>query len=116
MAGTVTLFKSETAQQVWMENYCQRCWHLPVGCPILDRALASGRKPKEWVRNPRPAQALMQNAYACKEFAIQPPVSRRGPQQFEDVPMFDVDTSMPVHLVPVEGWPDRPPGKGVDHA
>lgn len=108
------LFSSNTKQEVWLEHWCRRCWK-ESDCPIKERALRTERKPKEWTRNAR--DGLMKDQYKCGEFQAQPPlVRRKGAQQFEDVPMFDVDPATPVHLVPVEGWPDKPPPKGVDHA
>jgi hypothetical protein len=109
----MTLFKTPTAQDVWIEHHCLRCYRMAGGfspdddipCPILDKALTSGRKPPEWDRNQR-AQ-LMQDAYRCNEFRTTPP--RTKPKQYEDVPMFDVGAPVDhIHYVPVEGWPDDP--------
>jgi hypothetical protein len=117
----MTLFKNPTAQDVWVEHHCMRCYRLAGGfgpddeipCPILERALRTDRKPKEWTRNQR-AQ-LMQDAYRCNEYRTTPP--RTKTKHFEDVSMFGDDTPYRVDVgyVPVEGWPEKPT-KGVDHA
>jgi hypothetical protein len=107
----MTLFKNPTAQAVWLENWCERCWR--DQCPILERGLRTDRKPKEWDRNPR--TDLMAKAYRCNEFRTKPPRAARQ-QQFEDVPMFDVDET-DARYVPVDNWPERPSTrKDVDHA
>jgi hypothetical protein len=72
-----------------MQSWCDRCHYGRVGCPILIKALDSGRKPVEWDRNPR-KNALMQETIKCNKFTTQPP--RAGVKRVvnEDVPMFDV--------------------------
>ncbi len=51
------LWKSSTAQDIWIEHNCDPCYRTAARtgqpCPILMRALTSGRKPVEWDRNPR---------------------------------------------------------------
>jgi hypothetical protein len=111
----MTLFKTPTHRAVWMGKWCDQCWRKTVDCPILEKALRTDRKPPEWTRNPR-AQ-LMQDSIKCAEFATRPPlVKRKGAQQFEDVPMFDVEP-VDIGYVPVEGWPEKPrKDKGGEHA
>jgi hypothetical protein len=116
----MTLFKNPTVEAVWKDHWCARCWRDETECPILEKALRLQRKPKEWDRNARPQ--LMQQSYRCNEYRTTAPRKPRV-QQFEDVPMFDLedgenlDASKPLY-VPVEGWPtdDRKGGKDVDHA
>jgi hypothetical protein len=115
----MTLFKTPTARDVWLGANCDRCYrHIGdrYDCPILEKALRTDRKPVEWTRNPR-AQ-LMQDSIKCGEFATRPPlVKRKGEQQFEDVPMFDVEPVVDINYVPVEGWPEKPrKDRGGEHA
>lgn len=105
----MTIFKTETQQGVWIEQWCVRCYRTRNGvtvCPILDKALSTGRKPPEWIRKQR-AQTI-ENMIKCTQFGTKPPVARRG-KQYEDVPMFDVNEldCSPTRLVPVPGWPDH---------
>jgi hypothetical protein len=112
----MTLFKSEVAQDIWLDHYCHRCYR-DNDCSIKAKALSSGRKPREWDRNSR--STLMQDAYKCNEFRRTPPRSKQS-KHFEDVPMFDVgDMGIEegeVKMVPVKGWPDRPRKGETDHA
>jgi hypothetical protein len=113
----MTLFRTPTARDIWVDANCGRCWRDPNGCPILEKALRTDRKPVEWTRNPR-AQ-LMQDSIKCSEFATRPPlVKRKGEQQFEDVPLFEVTPyAVDVGYVPAEGWPEKPrKEKGGEHA
>ena len=138
----MTLWKTATAQNIWLENWCCQCYrmktpcaecatpeqcraaqyncgHLELkqpGCPILDRALRTRRKPVEWDRNTA-RNRLIQAAYRCNEFHDHPPrVKSKG---FVDVPMIDMD-DLPgppwVTYVPIDGdWPEKPT-KDTDHA
>jgi hypothetical protein len=124
----VTLFPTDTARAIWTGHWCERCFQPAeaelrlhgkgTGCPILARALASDRKPKEWDRNTR-AQT-MSAAYGCNAFLAKPAVvRRRGTVPDETLPMFEVEPADGRPLVPVDGWPDyraQGKGKGVDHA
>lgn len=108
----MTLFKTSTAQSIWIEHHCDRCWRQD-GCRILERAIRTDRKPAQWERNSR--ASLMQDAYKCSEFSHIPTRPKRE-QQFEDVPMFDVEPT-DAQYVPVPGWPERAPKqKEGDHA
>jgi hypothetical protein len=136
----MTLWKSKTAKNVWLENWCCLCYrmktpctdcttpeecrqanyncgHLELkdpGCPILARANRIDRKPVQWDRN-MSADHLMKAAYRCNEFRKDPP--RAKPKGFVDVPMFDIGAPVDhIHYVPVEGWPDDPKHKDTDHA
>jgi hypothetical protein len=88
----MTLFKNETHQDIWIEHHCERCARNP-GCPIVLRAIRTGRKPKEWDRNPR-KNALMQDSIKCTMECRVLPITKRVVN--EDVPMFDV--SAPVNM------------------
>lgn len=119
------LFKTEVAQSIWLEKWCDTCFErheaarrlqgLDTQCPILKRALRQGRKtpPPEWERNPR--SKTMDTVFKCTEYKAKPDVARRDSVD-EDVPMFDVETTDEVLFVPVEGWPDAPTKRGTDHA
>lgn len=116
----MTLFRTETPRGVWIEQHCVRCWRgkdagdpARPQCPILTKAIRTDRKPVEWQRNPR--ANTIAGMYKCDEFSTEPPRVKRQEQQFEDVPMFEVE-SVDVGFVPVEGWPERPgTAKEVDH-
>lgn len=111
----MTLFKTPTAQDVWLQMNCDRCYR-HRDCTILERALNQDRKPKEWQRNTS-RNVLMQNAYKCEEYRTSRPRPTRV-KQFEDVSMFGDDTPYRVDVgyVPVDGdWPEKP-GKETDHA
>ena len=84
----MSLFNNLTHQEIWIEHHCHQCWRNP-GCPILGRALRTGRKPVEWKRNVR-KNALMQDSMKCNEETQQPPSVKRT-KAFDDVPMFDVE-------------------------
>ena len=110
-------FKSKLAQEVWTEHWCVRCYRDQNDCPILQKALRTNKKPKEWERNAR--AETMAKAVTCTAFSRKPPLFAKR-QVFEDVSMFDdeaLQTDGEVGFVPVEGWPDRPKAKkDVDHA
>lgn len=101
----LSLFKDDTAQDIWIEANCvvRKCYRQPT-CPILARALARDRKPREWDRNSR--ATTMASVYRCNAFGEKAPkpVVRKD---FEDVPMFEVDVKQ-LAYVPVEDWPDKP--------
>jgi hypothetical protein len=84
------LFKNKTHQDIWIEHHCGRCFFgkADTMCPILHRALRSGRKPVEWQRNPR-KNVLMQDSIKCDAQTRTPPTVKQ-PKTFEDIPMFDV--------------------------
>lgn len=90
----MSLFKSVTHQEIWIEHHCHRCWHNP-GCPILAKALRTDRKPVEWDRNPR-KNALMQDSIKCNSETRQPPTIARATVADETLSMFDV--SAPVDM------------------
>lgn len=87
------IFKNATHQDIWIEHHCERCARNP-GCPIVLRAIKTGRKPVEWERNPR-KNALMQDSIKCNEETRQLPRNIR-PRIDIDVPMFDV--TAPVNM------------------
>jgi hypothetical protein len=111
----MTLFKNDVAQDVWIESNCivTKCYRQPT-CPILARALARDRKPREWDRNNR--STAMATAYRCNAFGERAP-KPTPVKDFEDVAMFDVEPAA-LTLAPVAGWPDRPVkhNKRDDHA
>lgn len=114
----MALFTSHTHQQVWVGHHCERCFFGGLGtatdrCPILARALASDRKPVEWQRMPRAKE--MAGTMKCNAETRRAPVKSKADKMFEDVPMFDVEPIEDVPYVPVEGWPDKPTKRGVDH-
>lgn len=86
----MALFRSQLHQEIWLEHHCYRCYHFPVGCPILLKALNSNRKPVEWERNTRNG-ALMAETMKCNNETRQPPAMTRAVVN-EDVPMFEVET------------------------
>lgn len=118
----MTLFRNDTHRDIWIEHHCRTCFQpdeanrrlhgADTQCPILQRALNTDRKPVEWERNPRPQ--LMQDTIICNSYQDKPRKAKAD-KQFEDVGMFDVEPQDKL-MIPVEGWPDRPPAKGVDHA
>lgn len=117
----MTLFRSDTHRTAWISRWCDSCFQpdqaqLRIqgtgnGCPILARALKSGRKPPQWDRT---RSTDMETSIKCNEYSAKPAVVRRG-TAFEDVPMFDVEPQDTLY-VPVDGWPDPPRKKGLDHA
>lgn len=116
----MTLFKSVTHQEIWIEHHCERCFHYSEeegrACPILARALTTGRKPKQWDRNTSAKAQLMKDTIRCNEETRIPPKLERT-KHFEDEPMFEVEPHE-ANYVPVEGLPTqrRPLGKDTDHA
>lgn len=89
----MSLFRSAVHRAVWVESHCLGCWRYrsgrqiaDSGCPILDRADRTDRKPVEWQRNPR--GELMSDTYKCAEKASRPP----RPPATEDatLPLFDI--------------------------
>lgn len=126
----MTLFRSKTHQEVWIDRWCHRCFQpneaarriqgAQTMCPILGKALASGRKPPQWDRMPRADE--MERSIRCNSFQDKPADVRRTPHQrqrdtTDDEPLFDVTPyATNIGLVPVEGWPDKPQKDGVDHA
>lgn len=120
----MTLFRNQVHQEIWVENWCHRCYEpheaarriqgKDTMCPIIKRALANGRKPHQWDRT---RATDMAKSIRCNEFQPSPPTTIRPKAEAEDVPMFDVNDQT-LQYVPVEGWPDRPRTKGneVDHA
>lgn len=120
----MTLFKTQTAQEIWIDHHCHGCFqpdeaarrlqNKDTQCPIQAKALNSDRKPVEWTRNQRASR--MQDAYKCKAFQARPNRTGQKTQHFVDVPLFDVTPyAVEVGYVPVEGWPERPKGKEVEH-
>src|SRR5881628_2767864 len=117
------LFRNKTHQEIWVNRWCRTCFEpheaarrlqgKDTVCPILNKALTSGRKPKEWDRAIR--DTTMENSIKCNSYAPKPPKPKQD-KHFDDVLMFDVEPHE-AHMVPVEGWPDRPVKDGeVDHA
>lgn len=87
------LFRSQVHQDIWIEHHCERCHHGipdPMLCPILRRALKTGRKPVEWDRNTRKG-ALMQDTIRCNMQTNSPP-KYGGIRQVTDetITLFDV--------------------------
>lgn len=82
-------------------------------CPIWAKAMKTDRKPPEWDRNTRTDE--MQRSIKCNSYQSRPMRIVKAEQQFEDVPMFDLEPA-DWRLIPVENWPDRPGPDGVDHA
>ena len=120
----MTLFRNITHQEIWIDRWCHTCFepheaqrrlqNADTWCPILEYALRTKRKPPQWDRNPRADE--MHRAITCNAYQPKPPHVRKPPHQdFEDVPMFDVEPK-PAHLIPVEGWPDPPTKDEPDHA
>lgn len=120
----MTLFKNGTHQDIWIEHNCHRCFQPDEAarrtqgkdtmCPIIKRAINSGRKPKEWDRMPR--EKLMSKSIKCNAFQATPASTARAKAPEQDTSLFDTE-EQPYILVPVDGWPDRPrAGKEVDHA
>jgi hypothetical protein len=120
------LFKSRTAEGVWLEMNCHRCFQVDEAlrrlhnkdtqCPIQKRALESGRKPVKWDRNPRPKD--MEHVYRCRAFQDKPASTARKRANEFDIQqgsLFEARAA-PYQLVPVDGWPDRPSADEVDHA
>ena len=91
----MSLFKSQTHQDIWIEHNCERCAHHP-GCPIIAKAIRTKRKPPQWDRNPR-KNALMHETIRCKDKVRVLPIPK-VPKMFDDVPMFDV--AAPVDMDP----------------
>lgn len=88
----MSLFNSETHQQVWIGHHCERCYfgRADTLCPVLHRALRSGRKPVEWERNTRKG-ALMAETMKCHMETRTAP--KRGVERVvadETMSMFDV--------------------------
>jgi hypothetical protein len=121
------LFKSVTAQEVWVDHHCHRCFQpdeamrrlhgKDTQCPIQKRALESQRKPVKWDRNTRARD--MQSAYKCREFMRQPASTQRVKVNEFDTDQDSLFEVAPVDysFVPVDGWPDRPRKGGEgDHA
>lgn len=93
----MSLFRSVLHQEIWIEHNCERCAHYNeeqgIACPILERALRTGRKPVEWDRNTR-KNALMQDTIKCRAKVRYLPV--RKPKVDNTIAMFDV--SAPVDM------------------
>lgn len=98
------LWRTATAQDIWIEHNCDPCYRSAKRtgqpCPILMRALASGRKPPEWDRMPR--ATIIADTIRCNARNVKAPTIPKV-KLFEDVSMFD-------DLTPV------PKRKDVDHA
>ena len=121
------LFRSVTAQEVWVSMNCHMCFQTDeaqrrlhgkdLQCPIQKRALTSGRKPVQWDRNTRAKD--MKSAYKCREFMRQPASTARAKVNEFDTNQDSLFEPTPTEysFVPVEGWPDRPrKGGDGDHA
>lgn len=89
----MTLFKSQTHQDIWIDHHCKCCYfgQGDTMCPILHRALKSGRKPVQWDRSIR-KNATMADSIKCNSETRQPPLVGRRVVN-EDVPMFDVQAT-----------------------
>jgi hypothetical protein len=109
----MTLFKSQVHQDIWIEHHCERCARNP-DCPIVLRAITTGRKPVEWKRNPR-KNVLMQDTIKCEAECRTLPRQTKRVDMEQDCGLFDIEPHK-AGLVPVDGWPDRPTKDGVDHA
>lgn len=73
------IFRNDVHRDIWIEHNCANCFQpdevarrfqgAQRECPILKRALASGRKPVEWERT---RSDLMAKSIKCTEFAPTP--------------------------------------------
>lgn len=119
----MTLFRNNTHKEVWQQRWCRTCFQpdeaarriqgKETQCPIWEKAMSTDRKPVQWDRNTRTDE--MEKSIKCNSYAPKPPITSRDKAIAEDVAMFDVEPHE-VHMVPVEGWPERPTKDGVDHA
>ena len=92
----MALFKNPTHQAIWLEHHCHRCWHhRGSGCPIVQKALRTDRKPVEWQRNPR-KNVLMQDSIKCNEETKLPPPATRPRVVDETGSLFDVN--IPINM------------------
>lgn len=117
----MTLFRNDTHRDLWKQRWCHTCFEpheaarriqgRDAVCPIWEKALRTGRKPVEWDRT---RSDEMEKSIKCNAYTNRPMRSMKPEQQFEDVPMFDVEPRQ-AHLVPIEGWPDRPTKNEVEH-
>lgn len=97
------LWRTETHRSIWTERWCDRCVQpdqvrlrregVGAGCPILAKALSTGRKPKEWTRVPQ--AKTLDSTLTCGEFSTVPPTVRRGTAEDETLAMFDVTPIVP---------------------
>lgn len=121
----MALFRNDTHQDVWIENWCHRCFQPDEAmrriqgkdtiCPILASALNTGRKPKQWDRMPRNDE--MAKSIRCNAFQPRPALTKMkmAPNPiFEDEPMFDIEPHNAAYI-PVDGWPDKPEPNEVEH-
>lgn len=117
----MTLFHNNTHKELWRQRWCDTCFQKDeakrriqgkeTACPIWAKAMKSDRKPPEWDRT---RSDEMEKSIKCNAYEPRPAAVKRG-NKFEDVPMFDVEPHE-AHLVPVDGWPERPcKDKEVDH-
>lgn len=92
------LWPTPTHRDIWTERWCDRCAQPDQaitrrggdgdGCPILAKALSTGRKPKQWTRNPR--AKTLDSVMSCDEFLAEPPTVRRGTAEDHTLAMFDI--------------------------
>lgn len=94
----MTLFKSQTHQDIWIDHHCRRCYFgqglgdpTQPQCKILAFAIGHGRKPVQWDRSIR-KNATMADSIKCNSEIHQPPLVTRRVVN-EDVPMFDVQAT-----------------------
>jgi hypothetical protein len=121
----MTLFRSQTHQEIWQMRWCHTCFQPDEAarrlhgktdsvCPIWEKAMRTDRKPVEWDRKPRATD--MDRTITCNSHTSEPPIIKRAKAVVEDVPLFDeTPYKIDVGFVPVEGWPERESGQGVDH-
>lgn len=114
------VWRDEVERNAWMETWCARCFQPDEvrrrligdgqGCPLLTQA-ATGSLPAPWQRQ---RQARLGETYRCSWFLDRPASTRRSTNVAITAPLFDVEPAER-YFVPVEGWPDPPPGKGTEH-
>ena len=119
----MTLFKNDTHRDVWRQRWCETCFQpdeaarriqgKDTQCPIWGQAMRTDRKPVAWDRNTRSEE--MERSIKCNEYHSRPTIANIRRMAYEDVPLFDVDETQQVSLIPVEGWPEKPTKDGVDH-
>lgn len=81
-------WRNQIERDAWVERFCRVCHKQSEPCPILARA-DSGETPQEWRRKLMPT---LGDTYKCAEFSVSPkPLPRRPVQQFEDIPLFNLE-------------------------
>lgn len=121
----MTVFKTPTHQDIWIEANCHTCFQpdeaarrlhgKDTECPIIKRYNRTGKKPKAWDRT---RSTELSKTITCRSYLARPEAVRRGVvnefDQQQDS-LFDIPTHE-AHFVRVEGWPERPTTRGTEHA